>query len=152
MSESKLQPPRLHSEHLGNVLFGKQALLDVSLLFTHLQNDMEQGATRPPWTYSFPHVLVATISSFLFGYHLGVINEPLETISLDLGFSGNTLAEGLVVSTCLGGAFVGSLLSGWIADEIGRRRALQVSALPMIVGASLRLCALFSMISDGFSI
>ncbi|KAK9123323.1 hypothetical protein Sjap_012925 [Stephania japonica] len=103
----------------------------------HLQIDMEQEATRPPWTYSFPHVLVATISSFLFGYHLGVINEPLETISLDLGFSGNTLPEGLVVSTCLGGAFVGSLLCGWIADEIGRKRTLQVSALPLIVGASL---------------
>ncbi|KAF8393388.1 hypothetical protein HHK36_021631 [Tetracentron sinense] len=67
-----------------------------------------------------------------------VVNETLEIISLDLGFSGNTLAEGLVVSTCLGGAFVGSLLSGWIADGVGRRRAFQLSALPMIIGASIR--------------
>jgi MFS family permease len=42
------------------------------------------------------------------------------------------------VSTCLGGAFIGSLLSGWIADGVGRRRAFQLSALPMIVGASMR--------------
>lgn len=46
--------------------------------------------------------------------------------------------EGLVVSTCLGGALIGSLFSGWIADGVGRRRALQLSALPMIVGASMR--------------
>lgn len=98
-----------------------------------------------------------------------VVNETLEIISLDLGFNGSTLAEGtscdvlnliflfiflhfrfhsnslffvnegLVVSTCLGGAFVGSLFSGWIADGIGRRRAFQLCALPMIIGASMRL-------------
>ncbi|XP_019052931.1 PREDICTED: probable plastidic glucose transporter 2 isoform X2 [Nelumbo nucifera] len=98
---------------------------------------MEPEATNPSWRLSLPHVLVATISSFLFGYHLGVVNEPLESIAVDLNFGGNTLAEGLVVSTCLGGAFVGSLLSGWVADGVGRRRAFQISALPMIVGASL---------------
>lgn len=45
---------------------------------------------------------------------------------------------GLVVSTCLGAAFVGSLFSGWIADGVGRRRAFQLCALPMIIGASVR--------------
>ena len=49
-----------------------------------------------------------------------------------------SLNEGLVVSTCLGGAFIGSLFSGWIADGVGRRRALQLCALPMIIGASMR--------------
>ncbi|KAL0333890.1 UNVERIFIED_CONTAM: putative plastidic glucose transporter 2, partial [Sesamum angustifolium] len=66
-----------------------------------------------------------------------VVNEPLESISVDLGFRGNTLEEGLVVSTCLAGAFIGSLISGWIADEVGRRRAFQLCALPMIIGASI---------------
>ncbi|XP_030952457.1 probable plastidic glucose transporter 2 [Quercus lobata] len=102
-----------------------------------LQNVMSPETSSPPWRLSFPHVLVATISSFLFGYHTGVVNEPLESISVDLGFSGNTLAEGLVVCTCLGGALVGALLSGWIADGVGRRRAFQLCALPMIVGASM---------------
>ncbi|KAG6581889.1 putative plastidic glucose transporter 3, partial [Cucurbita argyrosperma subsp. sororia] len=91
----------------------------------------------PSWKRSLPHVIVATLASFLFGYHLGVVNETLESISLDLAFSGSTLAEGLVVSTCLGGAFIGSLFSGWIADGVGRRRALQLCALPMIIGASM---------------
>ncbi|KAG8070504.1 hypothetical protein GUJ93_ZPchr0006g43874 [Zizania palustris] len=91
----------------------------------------------PSWRMSLPHVCVATLTSFLFGYHTGVVNEPLESISTDLGFAGNTLAEGLVVSICLGGAFVGCLFSGSIADGIGRRRAFQLSALPMIVGAAI---------------
>ncbi|KAA8534954.1 hypothetical protein F0562_029957 [Nyssa sinensis] len=102
-----------------------------------LQNGMGQEIANPSWKHSLPHVLVATIVAFLFGYHIGVVNEPLESISMDLGFSGNTLAEGLVVSTCLGGAFVGSLFSGWMADEVGRRRAFQLCALPMIIGASI---------------
>ncbi|GMP59819.1 hypothetical protein CsSME_00022945 [Camellia sinensis var. sinensis] len=98
---------------------------------------MGQETMNPSWKLSLPHVLVATTASFLFGYHLGVVNEPLESISIDLGFSGNTLAEGLVVSTCLAGAFIGCLLSGWIADGVGRRRAFQLCALPMIIGASI---------------
>ncbi|XP_039120174.1 probable plastidic glucose transporter 2 isoform X1 [Dioscorea cayenensis subsp. rotundata] len=98
---------------------------------------MGQDNGNPSWKLSLPHVCVATITSFLFGYHIGVVNEPLESISLDLGFGGNTLAEGLVVSMCLGGAFIGCLFSGWIADGIGRRRAFQLSVLPMIIGASL---------------
>ncbi|KAL7259973.1 hypothetical protein ACSBR1_005773 [Camellia fascicularis] len=102
-----------------------------------LQNSMGQETMNPSWKLSLPHVLVATTASFLFGYHLGVVNEPLESISIDLGFSGNTLAEGLVVSTCLAGAFIGCLLSGWIADGVGRRRAFQLCALPMIIGASI---------------
>ncbi|KAK6912057.1 Major facilitator, sugar transporter-like [Dillenia turbinata] len=100
-------------------------------------NGLAKDVGTPSWRHSFPHVLVATISSFLFGYHLGVVNETLESISYDLDFSGNTLAEGLVVSTCLGGAFVGSSFSGWIADGLGRRRSFQLLALPMIIGASI---------------
>ncbi|KAL1823881.1 hypothetical protein ACET3Z_010659 [Daucus carota] len=102
-----------------------------------LQNGVGQDITNPSWKRSLPHVLLATIVPFLFGYHLGVVNEPLESISSDLGFKGDTLAEGLVVSICLGGAFVGSLLSGWIADGFGRRRAFQLCVLPMILGASI---------------
>ncbi|KAK6125003.1 hypothetical protein DH2020_041277 [Rehmannia glutinosa] len=92
---------------------------------------------NPSWKRPLPHILVATLSSFLFGYHLGVVNDTLESISLDLGFNGSTMAEGLVVSTCLGGAFIGSIFSGWISDGLGRRRAFQLCALPMIIGASM---------------
>ncbi|KAL3632974.1 hypothetical protein CASFOL_025958 [Castilleja foliolosa] len=100
-------------------------------------SDEEKDIGNPSWKRPLPHILVATLSSFLFGYHLGVVNDTLESISLDLGFSGSTMAEGLVVSTCLGGAFIGSVFSGWISDGLGRRRAFQLCALPMIIGASM---------------
>nr|KYP54185.1 putative plastidic glucose transporter 3 [Cajanus cajan] len=92
---------------------------------------------KPSWQRSLRHVAVASLSSFLYGYHIGVVNETLESISIDLGFSGNTMAEGLVVSICLGGAFVGSMFSGWIADGVGRKRSFQLCALPMIIGAGM---------------
>ncbi|KAJ6394678.1 hypothetical protein OIU77_023810 [Salix suchowensis] len=82
----------------------------------HLAIGTAKDAGNPHWRHSLVHVLVATISSFLFGYHLGVVNETLESISFDLGFSGNTMAE---------------------ADGVGRRRAFQLCALPMIIGASM---------------
>ncbi|KAJ9167831.1 hypothetical protein P3X46_019424 [Hevea brasiliensis] len=116
-------------------------IVDVEDNSALVQNDQDPEASNPSWRLSFPHILVATITSFLFGYHIGVVNEPLESISLDLGFNGNTLAEGLVVSTCLGGALIGSLFSGWIADGFGRRRAFQLCALPMVIGASVSATA-----------
>ncbi|XP_028806545.1 probable plastidic glucose transporter 2 [Neltuma alba] len=112
-------------------------MVDVEENSALVDNSLDKESSTPSWKLSLPHVLVATIASFLFGYHLGVVNEPLESISVDLGFSGNTLAEGLVVSICLGGALIGCLLSGWIADGVGRRKAFQLSSLPMIIGASM---------------
>lgn len=41
-----------------------------------------------------------------------------------------------MVSICLAGAFAGSLISGWIADEVGRCRAFQLCALPMVIGGA----------------
>ena len=42
------------------------------------------------------------------------------------------------MSTCLGGALVGALLSGWIADGVGRHRAfklcLYIIALECLLG------------------
>lgn len=109
----------------------------LACLVVPLQNSMSPETSGPSWRRSLPHVVVATITSFLFGYHTGlvlvfeltvfsffnlffvsfwrmkytikvvpflsfifilvlyrVVNEPLESISVDLGFSGNTLAEG----------------------------------------------------------
>ncbi|KAF1886179.1 hypothetical protein Lal_00045409 [Lupinus albus] len=113
------------------------SMIDVEENSDLLDSSLDKESLNPSWKLSLPHILTATISSFLFGYHIGVVNEPLERISLDLGFNGNTLAEGLVVSICLGGALIGCLLSGWIADGVGRRRAFQLCALPMIIGASM---------------
>ncbi|KAH9575063.1 hypothetical protein CY35_01G092500 [Sphagnum magellanicum] len=93
-------------------------------------------ATNPPqWQLSFPHVATATLASVLFGYHMGVVNVPLQYIGKDLLFAGNAIVQGLVVSVTLASAFLGCALSGTIADTLGRRRAFQISCVPMILGA-----------------
>lgn len=42
------------------------------------------------------------------------------------------------MSICLVGAFLGCAVSGSLADKYGRRRAFQLSTVPMIVGAVVR--------------
>lgn len=46
-----------------------------------------------------------------------------------------------VVSSCLAGAAVGSLTGSGLADSLGRRKALILSALPMIIGCLLSATA-----------
>lgn len=80
-------------------------------------------------------VLVAGCGAFAFGFHLGVINGPLEALSRDLGVAGNATLQGLVVSSVLAGAAVGSLGGSGLADAWGRRKTLLVDAAPLLVGA-----------------
>ncbi|PIA36832.1 hypothetical protein AQUCO_03200064v1 [Aquilegia coerulea] len=89
------------------------------------------------WLPAFPHVFIASMSNFLFGYHIGVMNGPIVSIAHELEFSGNSLLEGLVVSIFIVGAFIGSLCSGSLVDKLGYRRTLQISTIPLIVGAVL---------------
>ncbi|KAH6758818.1 Major facilitator superfamily protein [Perilla frutescens var. frutescens] len=124
-------------EHLNGYDYDYDYDHDRERTLGYSQSDLSKDISNPSWKRPLPHVLVATLSSFLFGYHLGVVNDTLESISLELGFSGSTLAEGLVVSTCLAGALFGSIFSGWISDGLGRRRSFQLCALPMIIGASM---------------
>lgn len=110
------------------------------------------AAPVPAWQLSFPHVAVATLTSVLFGYHVGVVNVPLQYIASDLGFAGSALIQGLVVSICLVGAFIGCALGGSVADKYGRRRAFQLSTIPMICGsiASALSPNVFSMLLGRF--
>jgi sugar porter (SP) family MFS transporter len=80
-------------------------------------------------------VLVAGCGAFAFGFHLGVINGPLEALSRDLGVAGNATLQGLVVSSVLAGAAVGSLGGSGLADAWGRRKTLLADAAPLLVGA-----------------
>lgn len=41
-------------------------------------------------------VAVASMGAFCFGYHLGVVNGPLEVMSQQLGFGGDAFLQGLV--------------------------------------------------------
>ena len=82
-------------------------------------------------------VSVACCGAFCFGYHLGVLNGPLHTIAVDLGFAENASLQGLVVSSSLAGAALGSLGGSGVADAVGRRKAFLLDSIPLIVGALL---------------
>lgn len=87
------------------------------------------------WLPAFPHVLTASLSNFLFGYHIGVMNGPIISIAKELGFEGNSFLEGLVVSIFIGGAFIGSISCGSLVDKLGCRRTFQLDTIPLILGA-----------------
>ncbi|GAB2285247.1 hypothetical protein Dimus_019700 [Dionaea muscipula] len=89
------------------------------------------------WLRAFPHALTASMSNFLFGYHIGVMNGPIVSIARELGFEGNSMLEGLVVSIFIAGAFIGSLMCGSLMDRFGCRRTLQINTIPLVVGAIL---------------
>ena len=41
-------------------------------------------------------VMIASFGALAFGYHLGVVNGPLDAIAAELGFAGNAGLQGLV--------------------------------------------------------
>lgn len=45
-------------------------------------------------------VAVASMGALAFGYHLGVVNGPLNAIAADLGFAGNAGLQGAVTAAC----------------------------------------------------
>lgn len=63
------------------------------------------------------------------------MNGPIVSVARELGFEGNSIFEGLVVSIFIGGAFIGSLSSGLLVDKFGCRRTLQNDTIPLILGA-----------------
>lgn len=87
-----------------------------------------------PWRSCLPHVCIAAIGAFLYGYHSGVLNAALQFVASDLGLVDNAFAQGWIVSICLVGGLLGSIWSGTFADELGRRRAAQLSTVPIILG------------------
>ncbi|KAF9590098.1 hypothetical protein IFM89_030846 [Coptis chinensis] len=99
--------------------------------------DGDEGVVDLAWLPAFPNVLIASMTNFLFGYHIGVMNGPIVSIARELGFEGNSLLEGLVVSIFIIGAFIGSITSGSVVDRFGYRRTLQICTIPLIVGAIL---------------
>lgn len=66
------------------------------------------------------------------------MNGPIVSIARELGFEGNSILEGLVVSIFIVGAFLGSIGCGFIVDKLGCRRTFQIATIPLILGALIR--------------
>jgi SP family sugar:H+ symporter-like MFS transporter len=79
-------------------------------------------------------VLVATIGGFMFGYDSGVINGTQQ--GLEKAFNLSKLGTGLNVGAILLGCAAGAFLAGRLADLIGRRTVMIISAL-LFIGSAL---------------
>ncbi|CAI5520453.1 unnamed protein product [Closterium sp. Naga37s-1] len=86
-------------------------------------------------------VLVACIGAFAFGYHISVVNGPLDHILVSIGAPGNSLVGGWVVSASLLTAACGALSAGWLADSVGRRTTFLLLSLPLALGSALSATA-----------
>ncbi|GAB4860703.1 hypothetical protein Ancab_035865 [Ancistrocladus abbreviatus] len=139
----------LRRNHHFRISAGKKELPPKQLKKTDADNSINENEARREgnveiedvdvgWLPAFPHVLTASMSNFLFGYHIGVMNGPIVSIARELGFEGNSILEGLVVSIFIAGAFIGSLISGSLVEKLGCRRTLQIDTIPLIIGAILR--------------
>lgn len=78
-------------------------------------------------------VAVATIGGLLFGYDSGAVNGTQEGLKTAFNLTENGL--GLTVGSLLVGCFVGAFLAGKLADDMGRRKVMMLSAVLFLVGA-----------------
>jgi sugar porter (SP) family MFS transporter len=79
-------------------------------------------------------VSVSALGGLLYGYHTGIIAGALGFLTSSFQLS--IADQAMVVSTLLIGALIGALNAGMIADRMGRKPAIAVTALLFIIGAS----------------
>ncbi len=75
---------------------------------------------------------IATLGGFQFGYAIGIMAGAILFIAAQ--FSLSPEQQGIAVSVFLIGAFLGSVISGSLANRIGRKRSQQLLALFFLVG------------------
>src|SRR5277367_3247063 len=79
---------------------------------------------------------ITALGGLLFGYDTGVVSGALLFLKKDFGGLSSFQQE-LVTSLLLVGAVIGALTAGRLADRIGRRITVLLTALVFIVGVLL---------------
>jgi MFS family permease len=79
---------------------------------------------------------ITALGGLLFGYDTGVVSGALLFLKKDFGGLSSFQQE-LVTSLLLVGAVAGALTAGRLADRIGRRVTVLITALVFIVGVLL---------------
>jgi SP family sugar:H+ symporter-like MFS transporter len=89
--------------------------------------------TRINMAFIIAIVAVATIGGFMFGYDSGVINGTQK--GLEAAFDLGKLGIGFNVGAILVGSSIGAFAAGRMADVIGRRGVMMLSAVLFFVSA-----------------
>jgi SP family sugar:H+ symporter-like MFS transporter len=76
---------------------------------------------------------VAAIGGFLFGFDSGVINGTVE--ALQKAFNSSSVGSGFNVASMLLGCAVGAFAAGTLADKLGRRVVMLITAVLFTVSA-----------------
>jgi MFS transporter, SP family, sugar:H+ symporter len=78
-------------------------------------------------------VAVATIGGLLFGYDSGAVNGTQD--GLKAAFALDEAGLGFTVGSLLIGCFIGAFFAGTLADSVGRRNVMRLSAVLFLGGA-----------------
>ena len=99
--------------------------------------DATDGATKRVGFAGIVYVLaissIAAIGGFLFGFDSGVINGAVDAISKSFGT--NSAATGFAVASVLLGCAVGAFAAGTLADVMGRRKTMLLTAVIFLLSA-----------------
>lgn len=78
-------------------------------------------------------VTIACLGGLLFGYHTAIISGAL--IFLSPIFNLSIAEQGVLVSSILLGALVGAFMGGYLADRLGRKWTIMLTAVLFILGS-----------------
>lgn len=77
--------------------------------------------------------VVAAIGGFLFGFDSGVINGTVD--ALQIAFDSDAVGTGFNVASMLLGCAAGAFFAGNLADRIGRKPVMMLTAIAFIISA-----------------
>ncbi|ANB11365.1 myo-inositol transporter ITR2 [Sugiyamaella lignohabitans] len=115
--------------------------------------DDEEFHDSKPSGFLLILVMVSSVSHFMFGYDTGYISAAIANIGTDLG--PDVLSYGqqeFITSATSLGAFFGALITGFLADFLGRKRCSMFANFFLIVGAAIQCGAhtVWTMIAGRF--
>lgn len=79
--------------------------------------------------------MVGAFGGLLFGYDWVVIGGAKPFYEAYFGIAGSARDQGLAMTIALIGCMVGAMTVGWLADRIGRKKLLTISAIVFLLSA-----------------
>ncbi|KAF2014872.1 putative transporter [Aaosphaeria arxii CBS 175.79] len=95
------------------------------------------AASKAAWLIS----ITVSLGGLLFGYDTGYISAVLVTIGTSLGHELSSSEQELVTSLTSGGALVGAVFAGLMADKYGRKLPIWLACIVFVIGTVLQTAA-----------